>query len=143
VLTSPLHLTDTHTLVCFFINHSGYCVKMMHKHAHSRLTTLCPRLPGWAGTRMYMYLHNFMLQGKITEADTPTILLDATPSRLLVPPLPSSTHFYAGCPSCRHPSIYFGLGQAPSNGQLRHIHTDWFTQFCQCNAALNYYTTTI
>jgi len=33
---------------------------------------------------------DFMVQGKITEADTPTIQLGATPSRLISDPTPSS-----------------------------------------------------
>jgi len=42
------------------------------------------------------HLLDFMVQGKITEADTSTIRLDATLSGLLVPLPPSSPHFYAG-----------------------------------------------
>jgi len=34
------------------------------------------------------HLPDFMVQGKITEADAPTIRLGATPSKLLVPPPP-------------------------------------------------------
>jgi len=37
------------------------------------------------------HLLDYMVQGKITEADTPTIRLDTTPSGLSVPP--SSPHF--------------------------------------------------
>ena len=47
-----------------------------------------------------------MVQGKITEADTLTVPLGATPSELISEPPPSSPHFYAGCPSCRnHPNL--------------------------------------
>jgi len=42
-------------------------------------------------------LLDFMVQGKITEADAQTIHLDATPSGLSVPP-----HFYAECHFCRN-----------------------------------------
>ena len=50
------------------------------------------------------HLLDFMVQGKITKADTPTIRLDATPSGLSVPPSPSSPpHFHAECPFCRNP----------------------------------------
>jgi len=35
---------------------------------------------------------DFMVQGEITEADTPTIQLDAAPTRLVSDPSPSS-HF--------------------------------------------------
>ena len=50
------------------------------------------------------HLLDFVVQGKTTEVDTPTVHLDATPSRLSVPPLPSSLHFYAECPFC-HSSL--------------------------------------
>jgi len=39
-----------------------------------------------------------MVGGKITEAEAPTICMEATPSGLSVPPPPSSPHFYAECP---------------------------------------------
>ena len=45
------------------------------------------------------HLLDFMMVGeKITEAEAPTICLEATPSGLSVPPPPSSAHFYAECP---------------------------------------------
>jgi len=46
------------------------------------------------------HLPDFMVQGKITEADAPTIRLGATPSKLLVPHLHL---FYAKCPLCLNP----------------------------------------
>jgi len=39
-----------------------------------------------------------MEQGRITEADTPTVQLGANPSELASDPPPSSPHFYARCP---------------------------------------------
>jgi len=48
-------------------------------------------------------LLDFMVQGKITEADALTICLDATQSRLLVPPPPLSPNFYVECPFCCDP----------------------------------------
>jgi len=52
----------------------------------------------------------FMVQGKITEADTPTIQLAATPSELISVPPPSSPRFYAGCLSCCNPPTLSWLG---------------------------------
>jgi len=49
---------------------------------------------------------DFMVQGKIKEADAPTIHLDATPSRLS----PSSPHFYAECPFYHNPPHLSWLG---------------------------------
>jgi len=49
-----------------------------------------------------------MVQGEISEADTPTIQLGATHSGLISDPPPSSPHFYAGYPSFRHrPNLSF------------------------------------
>ena len=48
---------------------------------------------------------DFMVQGKITEADAPTILLDATPSGLSVPPL-LSLPFLCRMPFLLQPSQF-------------------------------------
>jgi len=52
-----------------------------------------------------------MVQGKITEVDTPTVQVGAIPSELvsdwptsIIPP------FYVGCPSCRNPPNLSWLG---------------------------------
>jgi len=60
---------------------------------------LFPGLPGWAGARRNKLLLDFMVQGKITEAGTPSIWMGATPSGLISDPPLSSHHFYARCPS--------------------------------------------
>jgi len=57
-----------------------------------------------------------MLQGKITEAGTPTIPLDATPSGLISDPPPSSPHFFTpdrDALAAATLPLYSGLGQAP------------------------------
>jgi len=64
------------------------------------------------------HLVDFMVHGKITEADAPTICLDATPSGLSVPPHPVSLHFYAECSFATTLPIYPGLAQAPNNPGL-------------------------
>jgi len=59
------------------------------------------------------HLLDFMVQGKITEADTPTICLDAIPSGLSVPPPPSSTPIFTWNALSAAPlPIYPALGQA-------------------------------
>ena len=45
-------------------------------HTHNHSMVLFPGLPGWAGARRKLLL-DFTVQGKITEADTPTIRLGA------------------------------------------------------------------
>jgi len=53
-------------------------------------------------------LLDFIVQGKITEADAPTIRLDATQSRLSVPPPPSSPIFTPDALSAATLPIYLG-----------------------------------
>jgi len=65
---------------------------------------------------------DFMVQGKITEADTPTIRLGATPSRLISDPPPSSRHFSARCPFCRNPPNLSWLG---TGTKYVGLHTQW------------------
>jgi len=55
------------------------------------------------------HLLDFMVQGKITEADALTVHLDATPSGQSVPPPPSSPYALSAATL----PIYPGLGQAP------------------------------
>jgi len=68
-------------------------------------------------------LLDFMAQGTITEADTPTIPLGATPSGLISDPPPSYPHFYARCPSCLNPPNLSWLGAGTKYAGL---HTQWF-----------------
>ena len=58
--------------------------------------------------------------GKIMEAETPTVPVDATPTETNGAPQPP---YYTGCPSCRLTlPIYPGLGQASIYAGL---HTRW------------------
>jgi len=85
------------------------------------------------------HLLEFMVQEKITEADAPTIRLDATPSGLSLHYL---CHFYAKCPFCCNPHnlswlvtythtlvcvcvracVCVCVGEVPNNAGL---HTQW------------------
>jgi len=79
----------------------------------NRFTALFLRLPEWAGARRKLLL-NFMVQGEITEADTPTIRLGATPSGLISnPPLSAPIFTLDALPVATLP-VYPGLGQAPN-----------------------------
>jgi len=65
----------------------------------------------------------FVEQGKIMEAEAPTVPVDATPTETDGTPTPKPPSYYAGCPSCRITlPIYPGLGQAPIYAGL---HTRW------------------
>jgi len=100
---------------------SGKLRVKMHMQTHSHFTTLSPGLSGWASARRNLLL-DFVVQGKITEAYTPTIWLGATPSRLISNPRPSSPHFLARCPSCHSPSTSSWLGTGTKYAGL---HTQW------------------
>jgi len=81
------------------------------------------------------HLLEFMVQEKITEADAPTIRLDATPCGLSLHYL---CHFYAKCPFCCNPHnlswlvtythigvcvcVRVCVGQVPNNAGL---HNQW------------------
>ena len=69
---------------------------------HNRFTALLPGLPRWAGARRNLLLDH-MVQEEISEVDTPTIQLGATPSGLISDPPPSSPYFHAECPYCHNP----------------------------------------
>jgi len=65
----------------------------------------------------------FMVQGKITEADTPTIRLGATPSGLISDPPPSSPILTPDALPAATLPLYPGLGQAPT--KYAGLHTQW------------------
>jgi len=89
-----------------------HCTSVCHlSNHHNCVTAPFTRPPGWACAWRKLLL-DFIVQGKITEADTLTIRVGATQSGLISNSPPSIPHFYAGCPSCRTLPIYPGLGQA-------------------------------
>jgi len=85
-------------------------------HTHHRFTASFPEPPGWAAVpcRRRNLLLNFMVQGKITETDTSTIRLGATPSGLISHAPPSSPIFTPDALLAANLPTYPGLGQAPN-----------------------------
>ena len=79
-----------------------------HTHTHNHFVARFPGLPGWASARRNLL--DLRVQGKIMEADTPTIQLGTTPSGLISDPPSSSPHFYARCRSCHNPPNLSWLG---------------------------------
>jgi len=57
---------------------------------------------------------DFMVQGKITEADIPTNRLGATPSGIISNPSPSSPIFTPNVLPAATLPLYPGLGEAPN-----------------------------
>ena len=94
-----------------------------HTYTRNRFMALFPGPTRWTGARRNKLLLDVMVQGKITEADIPTIQLGATPSKLISDPPPSSPHFYAGCPSCHNPPTLSWLGSRTKQAGL---HAQWF-----------------
>ena len=64
------------------------------------------------------HLLDFMVQGKIAEADAPAIHLDATPIRTVGAPPPSSPIFTPDALPAATIPICSGLRQAPINAGL-------------------------
>ena len=55
-------------------------IRIYHHHHHNRFTALFPGPPGWVGARREFW--TLWCKGRLTEADTPTVRLGATPSGL-------------------------------------------------------------
>jgi len=70
-------------------------------------------VPGCAGARRNLLL-DLMVQGKITEADTPTIWFGATSSELISDPPPSSPIFTPDVLPVATLPLYPGLAQEPN-----------------------------
>jgi len=78
---------------------------------------------------IFFWSLDFMVQRKITNADTPTIWMGATPFGLICDTPPSSQHFCAGYPSDRNPPTCHGFGQTPN--MLACIPSGWLTLIWQ------------
>ena len=77
---------------------------------HIRFKALFLGPPGWAGARREKNLWALWCKGRLTEADTLTIWLGATPSGLTSAHLHHSPSFLqAGCPSCNPTNIVKAL----------------------------------
>ena len=66
-------------------------------HTHTRLTALCPRLPGWAGTRKVKPIWISPKQETVSGSGISWAICKSA-SRSSTPPL---SFLQAGCPSCR------------------------------------------
>jgi len=66
------------------------------------------------GVHFINLLLDFMVQGEMSEADTPTNQLGTTPSGLINNPPPSSPNFSPDALPAATLPIYPGLGQAPN-----------------------------
>jgi len=104
VTPSPRYLNLNTVTLCKFQNCQyvcQVCLSTVKTHVHKPLYGPFSGLRRWSSARRNFL--NFMVQGKITDADTLTIRMGTTPSVLISDPPPSSLHFCAGCPSCCNP----------------------------------------
>jgi len=89
------------------------------RHTHTHTTVLRPFFRDYPDELVPEEIFSwtdFMLQGKISEADTPTMRLGATPPGLISDPPPFILHLYTRCPS------FPGLGPGTKYAAL---HTQW------------------
>jgi len=100
-----------------FITHCTVNQSNTHTYTCNCFKALFLGLPGRAGSRRDLRL-DFRMHGKITEADTSTIRVGATPSGLITAHL----HFYAGCPSYHNPPTLSWLGTGTKYAGL---HPQW------------------
>jgi len=68
-------------------------------YTHTRLTALCPGLPGWAGTRKVKTIWILLKQETVSGSGISWAICKSAPrSRQITTPAP---FLQAGCPSCR------------------------------------------
>ena len=72
-------------------------------HTHTRLTALCPGLPGWAGTRKVKPIWILLKQETVSGSGISWAICKSAPcSRQITTRAPHHSVFLqAGCPSCR------------------------------------------
>jgi len=91
------------TLACPSLYRAAIMTDIHHHHTTTVLRPFFQDHPGQTVPEENFW--TLWCKGRLTEADTPTILLGATPSMQTnqCPPPPSSHFLHAGCPSC-HPT---------------------------------------
>jgi len=81
------------------------CLACLHNqsHTHTRLTALCPALPGWASTRKVKPTWILLEQETLSGSEVHWAICKSAPcSRQITTPAPHRAVFLqAGCPSCR------------------------------------------
>ena len=111
---------------------AGMCMRsntITHTPWHAHTTVFRPFFRDHAGEPLpeENFFWTFMVQGKITEADTSTIRLGATQSvRINQRPPSSSPHFYAICPFCHNRPTLSWLGTGTKYAGFAYT-VAWFT----------------
>ena len=77
--------------------------RFTHTHTHTRLTTLCPGLPGWSGTRKEKSFWIFQKQETMSGSGISWAICKSAPRsrQITMPANHHSVFLQAGCSSCR------------------------------------------
>ena len=104
------------------------CILFAHTHTHTRLTALCPGLPGWAGTRKVKPIWILLKQDTVSGSGISWAICKSAPrSRLITTPAPHHSVLQAGCPSCRPTNSVRAL-----KGNVYYLHSILFFYFLFC-----------
>ena len=105
-----VHHTHTHT----------------HTHAHTRLTAICPELPGSAGTRKVKPVWILLKQKTVSGSGISWAICKSAPrSRQITTSAPHHSVFLqAGCPSCRPTNSVKAL-KALLGQTMQYWHINW------------------
>jgi len=95
----PTRVTDVRTLQCYLLNtahqHHTHQINSAIHYIHTRLTALCPGLPGWAGTRKVKPIWILLKQETVSGSGIRwAICKSAHRSRQITMPSPPPLCFY-------------------------------------------------
>jgi len=77
------------------VTYSSTANKYSTKHRHTRLTALCPGLPGWAGTRKIKPIWIVLKQETVSGSGISWAICKSAPcSRQIIMPVPRHSIFY-------------------------------------------------
>ena len=100
----------------------AYLQQKDNKHTHTRLTALCPGLPGRAGTRKVKPIWILLKQETVSGSVISWVVCKSVPrSRQTTTPAPHHSVFYRPprCPSCRPTNSVKALKTTSTWGQIR------------------------
>ena len=112
VITSQVRLVNTHT------------------HTHTRLTALCPGLPGWAGTRKVIPIWILLKQETVSGSGISWAICKSAPrSRQITIPVLHHSKFFTG----RMPFLPPNQQRQSTEGKQVRLVNTWKCAFCHQN----------
>jgi len=93
----------------------------LHTHTHTRLTALCPGLPGWAGTRKVKPIWILLKQETVSGSGISWAICKSAPRsrQITMPTSHHSSFLQAGCPSCRPTNSVKALKALTAQNKIR------------------------